>query len=48
MMRDTIGLARIMVRNMSAQIETQIRECEARLYAAMLASDVSELDTSDC
>lgn len=29
---------------MSLEIETQIRECEERLYAAMLASDVSELD----
>jgi ketosteroid isomerase-like protein len=29
---------------MNSGIETQIRECEARLYTAMLASDVSELD----
>ncbi|MGB8700450.1 MAG: nuclear transport factor 2 family protein [Thermosynechococcaceae cyanobacterium] len=29
---------------MNPGIETQIRECEARLYAAMLASDVAELD----
>ena len=29
---------------MNAEIETQIRNCEARLYAAMLASDVAELD----
>jgi ketosteroid isomerase-like protein len=29
---------------MDSEIETQIRECEARLYTAMLASDVSELD----
>ncbi len=29
---------------MTPDIETQIRECEARLYAAMLASDVAELD----
>ncbi|GAB4147276.1 MAG: nuclear transport factor 2 family protein [Cyanobacteria bacterium J069] len=28
-----------------SDIETQIRECEVRLYAAMSASDVSELDT---
>jgi ketosteroid isomerase-like protein len=30
--------------NMNPDIETQIRACEARLYAAMLASDVAELD----
>jgi ketosteroid isomerase-like protein len=30
---------------MNSKIETQIRECEARLYAAMSASDVAELDT---
>jgi ketosteroid isomerase-like protein len=30
---------------MNSEIETRIRECEARLYAAMLASDVSELDS---
>jgi ketosteroid isomerase-like protein len=30
---------------MNSEIETQIRECEVRLYAAMLASDVSELDS---
>lgn len=30
---------------MNPEIETQIRECEARLYAAMLADDVAELDT---
>lgn len=29
---------------MDSEIETQIRECEARLYAAMSASDVSELN----
>ncbi|MBD2111584.1 MULTISPECIES: nuclear transport factor 2 family protein [Cyanophyceae] len=29
---------------MDSEIETQIRECEARLYAAMSASDVAELD----
>lgn len=29
---------------MSSDIEAQIRECEMRLYAAMAASDVSELD----
>jgi len=29
---------------MDSEIETQIRECEARLYTAMSASDVSELD----
>ncbi|WP_404783486.1 nuclear transport factor 2 family protein [Altericista sp. CCNU0014] len=29
---------------MNSEIETQIRECETRLYAAMLASDVAELD----
>ena len=29
---------------MASEIETQIRECEARLYTAMSASDVSELD----
>ncbi|WP_019498732.1 nuclear transport factor 2 family protein [Pseudanabaena sp. PCC 6802] len=29
---------------MSPDIETQIRACEARLYAAMRASDVAELD----
>lgn len=29
---------------MNAEIETQIRACEARLYTAMLASDVAELD----
>ncbi|HEY9661665.1 MAG TPA: nuclear transport factor 2 family protein [Allocoleopsis sp.] len=29
---------------MNSEIEAQIRECEARLYAAMSASDVSELD----
>jgi ketosteroid isomerase-like protein len=28
---------------MDAEIENQIRECEAQLYAAMSASDVSEL-----
>jgi ketosteroid isomerase-like protein len=27
-----------------ADIEAQIRECERRLYAAMVASDVTELD----
>ena len=30
---------------MNQEIETQIRACEARLYAAMLASDVAELDS---
>lgn len=29
---------------MNGEIETQIQDCEARLYAAMLASDVAELD----
>jgi ketosteroid isomerase-like protein len=29
---------------MNSEIETQIRECEARLCTAMLASDVFELD----
>lgn len=29
---------------MSSEIEIQIRESEARLYAAMLASDLAELD----
>ena len=29
---------------MDPDIETQIRACEGRLYAAMLASDVTELD----
>jgi ketosteroid isomerase-like protein len=29
---------------MDPEIETQIRACEARLYAAMLASNVAELD----
>ena len=29
---------------MNLEIETQIRKCERRLYAATLASDVSELD----
>jgi ketosteroid isomerase-like protein len=29
---------------MTPDIEAQIRACEARLYAAMLASDVAELD----
>lgn len=29
---------------MNPAIENQIRECEARLYAAMLASNVAELD----
>jgi ketosteroid isomerase-like protein len=29
---------------MNPEIATQIRECEARLYTAMLASDVAELD----
>ncbi len=32
------------MRNMNPEIETQIRDCEARLGAAMLASDVAELD----
>ena len=30
---------------MHPEIENQIRACEARLYAAMFASDVAELDT---
>lgn len=30
--------------NLDPEIEAQIRACEARLYAAMLASDVAELD----
>jgi Domain of unknown function (DUF4440) len=30
--------------NMNPDIEAQIRACETRLYAAMLASDVAELD----
>jgi ketosteroid isomerase-like protein len=29
---------------MNSAIESQIRTCETRLYAAMLASDVAELD----
>ena len=29
---------------MISDLETQIRDCEARLYAAMSASDVAELD----
>ena len=29
---------------MNLEIETQIRACETRLYAAMLASNVAELD----
>ena len=29
---------------MNSEVEAQIRECEARLYAAMAASDVPELD----
>lgn len=29
---------------MNPELETQIRACETRLYAAMLASDISELD----
>jgi ketosteroid isomerase-like protein len=29
---------------MNSEIETQIRECETRLYAAMSVSDVDELD----
>ena len=29
---------------MNPEIETQIRACEKRLYSAMLASDVAELD----
>jgi ketosteroid isomerase-like protein len=29
---------------MNLAIEAQIRDCEARLYAAMLASDVADLD----
>jgi ketosteroid isomerase-like protein len=29
---------------MTLDIETQIRDCEAQLYAAMLASNVDELD----
>ena len=30
---------------MNQEIEADIRTCEARLYAAMLASDVAELDS---
>jgi ketosteroid isomerase-like protein len=30
---------------MNPEIETQIRACETRLYSAMLASNVDELDT---
>ena len=30
---------------MNIEIENQIRSCEARLYAATFASDVTELDT---
>ena len=33
-----------MVENINSEIEAQIRECEARLYTAMSASDVLELD----
>lgn len=29
---------------MNSEVEAQIRECETRLYAAMAASDVPELD----
>lgn len=29
---------------MNSDIEAQIRNCEARLYTAMLASDIAELD----
>lgn len=32
------------MRNRNTEIETEIRQREARLYAAMLASDVAELD----
>ena len=32
------------IEHMNPEIETQIRACEARLYSAMLASDVRELD----
>lgn len=31
-------------KNMNLEIETQIRECETRLYAAMAGSDVEALD----
>jgi ketosteroid isomerase-like protein len=33
------------IKCMNSEIQTQIRACETRLYAAMLASDVAELDT---
>jgi ketosteroid isomerase-like protein len=33
-----------MISRMNPDIEAQIRDCETRLYAAMLASDVAELD----
>jgi ketosteroid isomerase-like protein len=32
------------ISSMNPDIEAQIRACETRLYAAMLASDVAELD----
>jgi ketosteroid isomerase-like protein len=33
-----------MINSMNPNIESQIQICETRLYAAMLASDVAELD----
>jgi ketosteroid isomerase-like protein len=33
-----------MINPINSDIEAQIRACESRLYAAMLASDVEELD----
>lgn len=41
---EQLSVIRTVVGNMDSGIETQIREYEARLYAAMSASDVSELD----
>lgn len=32
------------IKPMNAEIEAEIRACEARLYAAMLASDLTQLD----
>lgn len=42
--RSRISVVKTVVGNMDSEIETQIHECEVRLYTAMLASDVSELD----
>ena len=39
------GKQQCKIRRMYPETETQIRDCEERLYAAMLASDVGELDT---